>query len=215
MKKRTVKRYSKSGILFHWIFSSIVILLVITGIEMFIPGRSSGSGYATYIIHRIAAALFIAVPILYSLIAPRAAVGFLKETFNWGKEDLKWLATAPDYYFGGSGNNMPHQDRLNTGQKMWQLVLFTTTIVFLITGAIMWFFRSAIAVNIYQWLLFLHGAAFVVLLFMLLLHLYMSILHPHMRGSIYSMIDGKVSSSYVREHHRKWYDRIMHEKAGK
>lgn len=213
MEKRTIKRYGKSGILFHWTFSSIVILLVITGIEMFIPGTSAGSGYAAGIIHLIAAILFLAAPILYSLVSPGTAAGFLKETFNWGKEDLKWLVTAPAYYFGGSVGNMPHQDRLNTGQKMWQLVLFGTAVVFFITGAIMWLFRSAIAINIYQWLLFLHGAAFVIFLFLLLVHLYMSVLHPRMRGSFYSMIDGKVSSSYAREHHRKWYDSITQEKA--
>ena len=106
---------------------------------------------------------------------------------------------------------MPHQDRLNTGQKMWQLVLFGTAIVFLITGAIMWLFRSAIAINVYQWLLFLHGTAFVIFLLMLLVHLYMSVLHPTMRGSFYSMIDGKVSTLHAREHHRKWYDKIVKE----
>ncbi len=70
MAKRTVKRYNTSGILFHWIFSSIVTILVITGIEMFIPGRSAGGGYVIGIIHRIAAVLFIATPILYSIFSP-------------------------------------------------------------------------------------------------------------------------------------------------
>ncbi|MFC1924559.1 cytochrome b/b6 domain-containing protein [Chloroflexota bacterium] len=131
----------------------------------------------------------------------------------WGKDDLKWFFAAPGYYFGGSVKNMPHQNRLNTGQKLWQLVLFGTAIMFLITGSVIWLFRSAIAINIYEWILFFHGMAFVILLSMLLLHLYMSVLHPRMRGSFYSMIDGKVSSTYARKHHRKWYEEIMQEKA--
>lgn len=208
MEKRTIQRYSKGGIIFHWTLSFMVVILVITGIIMFVPGRNEGGSYIAGIIHRIAAATFLAIPVLYSLLSPGAAAGFLKETFKWGKDDMKWFIKAPDYYFGGSGENMPPQDRLNTGQKIWQLVLVGTTAVFLVTGVVMWLFRSAIAINIYQWILFFHGAAFIVFLLMLLVHLYMSVLHPRMRGSFYSMIDGKVSASYAREHHRKWYEKL-------
>ena len=208
MGKMTIQRYSKGGVVFHWAFSLVVIILLLTGIRMFSPGASLAGGYATGIVHRVAAAGFIAIPLLYSLLSPGAVAGFLKETFNWRKDDMKWFRAAPDYYFGGTGENMPHQDRLNTGQRMWQLVLMVTAVVFLVTGTVMWFFKSAIAINIYQWLLFCHGAAFIVFLLMLMVHLYMSALHPRMRGAFYSMIDGKVSASYAREHHRKWYERL-------
>ncbi|MFC2017761.1 formate dehydrogenase subunit gamma [Chloroflexota bacterium] len=211
MEKRTIERYSKAGIAFHWVFSFVVLILVLTGTSMFVPGRGPEGGYATGIIHRICAALFLAIPLLYSLLSPGRAAAFLKETFHWGKDDLRWFRKAPDYYFGGSGENMPPQDRLNTGQKMWQMVLTLTAVLFLVTGVIMWLFKSAIAVNIYQWLLFFHGAAFIVFLFMLLAHIYMSGLHPRMRGVFYSMIDGKIPASYAREHHGKWYERIKEE----
>lgn len=209
MEERTIRRHSMRTIVFHWAFSGFVVILVVTGIAMFIPGRGAGGGYATGIIHRAAAVGFLASPLVYSLLSPRSAIDFLKETLRWGKDDLRWFMTAPDYYFGGSGGNMPHQDRLNAGQKMWQLVLVGTDLVFLITGIVMWLFRSSITVTAYEWVLFGHGTAFVIFMLMLLVHLYMSVLHPHMGESIYSMIDGKVSASYAREHHRKWYDRIV------
>jgi formate dehydrogenase subunit gamma len=208
MEKRTIERYSKAGIVFHWVFSFLVLILVLTGISMFVPGRGPEGGYATGFTHRICAALFLAIPLLYSLLSPGRAAAFLKDTLDWGTDDLRWFMKAPDYYFGGSGENMPLQDRLNTGQKLWQLVLILTAVLFLVTGSVMWFFKSAIAVNIYQWLLLFHGAAFIIFLFMLIVHLYMSGLHPHMRESLHSMIDGKVSAFYAREHHRKWYERI-------
>lgn len=208
MEKRTIERYSKAGIVFHWLFSFAALILVLTGIIMFVHQRGSEGVYTIGIIHRIGAALFLAIPLLFSLLSPGRTAAFLKETFNWGKEDFSWFMKAPDYYFGGPGENIPPQDRLNTGQKMWQLVLTGTAIIFLITGAVMWLFKAAIAVNIYQWLLFFHGAAFIVFLLMLLVHIYMSGVHPHMRGSFYSMIDGRVSTSYAREHHRRWYEHI-------
>jgi len=208
MEKRTIRRHTWPAVMFHWGFSCFVVILMITGAAMFIPGRGPGGGYATSVIHRIAAVLFLGSPLVYSLVAPRSAANFLRETFTWGKDDLKWFITAPDYYFGGLGKKMPRQDRLNTGQKMWQLVLLGTGVVFVITGALMWLFRSSMAVTVYEWILFAHGTAFVIFMVMLLVHLYMSVLHPHMRESMYAMIDGKISSSYAREHHRKWYDRV-------
>jgi len=208
MEERTLRRYKMSGIVLHWTFASVVTILVITGMVMFVPGKGPGGGYATGIVHRIAAAAFLVTPIAYSLLAPKTAASFLKETLSWGRDDLKWLIAAPDFYFGGSGKNMPQQGRLNTGQKMWQLILLGTGLVLLVTGMTMGFFRSAIAVSTYQWILFAHGTAFVVLLLMLLVHSYMAV-HPQMRESIYSMLDGKVSPLYARDHHRKWYNRIM------
>ena len=180
---------------------------------MFVTERGYEGNYTVGIIHRTCAALFLVIPLLYSLLSPGRAAAYLKETFQWGGNDLRWFLKAPDYYFGGPEENMLPQERLNTGQKLWQLVLAVTAIVFLVTGATMWLFKSAIAVNIYEWLLFFHGAAFIVLVLMLLVHIYMSGLHPRMRGSFHSMIDGKISASYARKHHEKWYEQIGNQTA--
>lgn len=110
---------------------------------------------------------------------------------------------------GGTEEQMPPQGRLNTGQKIWQLVILGTGCVFLVTGATMWFFRSKIAIDVYLWLLFIHGIAFVVVSVMFLVHIYVAVLHPRMRGSLPSILDGKVSPSYAKRHYRKWYDKLV------
>jgi formate dehydrogenase subunit gamma len=208
MKNRLIERYRKRTILFHWVHAAAFVILLITGATKFLPGIGPSGGYSTGIVHRIAAVVFIALPLLYFFYEPRKAIGFIKETLIWGKDDLKWLIAAPNYYFGGSEEKMPPQDRFNTGQKMWQLVIVVTGCVFLVTGAIMWLFRSKIAIDVYEWVLFVHGIAFIVVFVMFLVHIYMSVLHPRMRGSFSSMLDGKISSSYAKRHHPKWYDRV-------
>ncbi len=207
-KKRTIERYRKRAILFHWAHTVAFVILIVTGIAMFLPGIGPTGGYSTGIVHRIAAVLFITSPVIYVICEPRGVSRFCREMFTWGKDDLKWLRAAPDYYFGGTESSMHPQDRMNTGQKIWQLVIFGTGIVFLITGAIMWFFKPVIIPVAYQWILFAHGIAFVMVLVMFLVHLYLSVFHPRMRESFLSMMDGKVSPSYAESHYRKWYEEI-------
>jgi len=176
---------------------------------MFLPGIGPSGGYFIGTVHRIAAVAFIAPPAIYAIYEPSSLLRFCRETFIWNKDDIKWFRAAPAYYFGGGKEGMPPQDKINTGQKMWQLVIFGTGIVFLITGAVMWFYKPSLALAIYQWILFTHGIAFIIVFVMFLVHLYMGLFHPMTRDSLRSMLDGKVSPSYAKSHYRKWYDRIM------
>ena len=97
---------------------------------------------------------------------------------------------------------------MNTGQKVWQLTVLSTSAVFIVTGAIMWFLRQNLQPQAYQWILSIHGIAFVIVTIMFLVHVYMGVLHPRMKGSLRSMLDGKVTPDYAMNHHRKWYDEI-------
>lgn len=209
MNNSKIERYKKSTILFHWVHTVAFVILLITGAAKFLPGKGPTGGYSISVVHHVAAVTFIALPLLYFFYKPKKAIGFIKETLLWGKDDLKWPIAAPNYYFGGPEEKMPPQDHFNTGQKLWQLVIVVTGCVFLATGATMWFFRSKIAISVYQWILFIHGIAFIIVLVMFLVHIYMSVLHPRMREAFPSMLDGKVSSSYVKRHHRKWYDKVV------
>ncbi len=209
MEKRTIERYSKRTILFHWVHVIAFVLLVISGAVMFLPGIGPSGGYFIGIIHRIAAVIFITCPVSYAIYKPDSMLRFCREIFIWNKDDLKWFRVAPAYYFGGDEDSMPPQDMINTGQKMWRMVIFGTGIVFLITGTVLWFFKPALAPAIYQWILFIHGIAFIIVFVMFLIHLYMGLFHPRMRESFPSMLDGKVSPSYAKSHYRKWYDRII------
>lgn len=213
MEARVVERFKMRTIWFHWIHTASFLVLIITGAILFVPGGGVlAEGGATRIIHRIAAVIFIAGPILYFLLNPRMALRFIKETLSWGKDDLGWLKAAPDYYFGGPEEKMPPQGHVNTGQKMWQLVILSTGVVFLATGVIMWFFRGNVSPGVFQWSVFTHALAFVAAFLMLLVHIYLSIIHPRMSESLRSMLDGKVSPTYAKHHYGKWYHEMSVEK---
>jgi len=181
------------------------VLLILTGAVMFVPGTGTSGGFSIEVAHRAGAAIFVAGPVIYIILYPRAGWSFVRETFDWGKEDLVWFRAAPDYYFGGTEDRMPPQGHINTGQRMWQLVIIMTGIVFLVTGGMMLFARSSLPLATYQWTLFAHAIAFIIVLVMFLVHLYLGLFHPRTRGGLAGIIDGRVTSSYARDHYPKWY----------
>jgi formate dehydrogenase gamma subunit len=208
MEERVIERFKKRTIWLHWIHTAAFLILVITGAILFIPGLGApAAGGITRLLHRIAVVFFVVIPIVYVFIDPRAAWSFVKECFVWGTDDIKWVTKAPDYYFGGKEEKMLPQGHINTGQKMWQLVVVSTSAVFVLTGIIMWFLKGAIALELFQWCVILHDIAFVVVFFMLLVHVYLGTIHPRMTESFRSMIDGKISKKYARSHYAKWYEK--------
>jgi len=204
---RVIERYSRKGIWFHWIHTAAFMVLLITGAILIIPGLGgAAAGGITRVIHRVAVVVFVVAPIVYAIIDFKSAMHFIKETLTWGKGDINWVKSAPDYYFGGAEDKMPAQGKINTGQKLWQLILLGTSIIFVITGIIMWFFKGVVPAGLFQWSVIFHDIAFIGVLAMLLVHIYLGSIHPRMSESLRSMIDGKISISYAKNHYGKWYE---------
>ncbi|MFC2070124.1 formate dehydrogenase subunit gamma [Chloroflexota bacterium] len=212
-EERVIERFKKRTIWLHWIHTAAFLILVITGAILFIPGLGSpAAGGITRLLHRIAVVFFVGVPVLYTFIDPAMALRFMKESFTWGKDDLKWVSKAPDYYFGGDEEKMLPQGHINTGQKMWQFIILATSVVFVITGIIMWFLKGIVAPGIFQWCVICHDVVFVIVFLMLLVHIYLGVIHPRMTESFRSMVDGKISKKYAKSHYGNWYDEIDTEK---
>jgi formate dehydrogenase subunit gamma len=137
---------------------------------------------------------------------PRRSMQFVKEIFTWGKDDIGWLKAAPDYYFGGDERKMPPQPDMNSGQKLWAVVAFLSAIGFILTGTLMWFFKTSIPAELFQWATIIHDLCFIVAGAMLLVHLYLGAIHPRMTESLKSMISGKLSVKFAKSHYGKWYE---------
>ncbi len=205
MEQRTIVRFRKRSISLHWLHTAPFSVLLITGALMFFDLTGLRGGRQIRIIHQAAAAFFVIVPILYSLLDPRAALSFVKEAFRWSRDDLAWLRSSPRFYFGRKVQ-MPPQGYLNGDQRLWQLIVLVTGLASTVTGVLMWFFKLKMPRGLYQWISLSHAAAFVVVLFMFMLHFYLTTLHPDLGESLGAMLDGKVSPAFAREHYRKWYE---------
>ena len=209
MTHHEVEKYSKPIRILHWVHSGSFVLLFLTGLVLFIPqlGILAQDSW-TRLIHRIVAVIFIAAPIIYFSLNPRRAWEGIKEAFTWGSEDIGWLQSAPRYYFLGDETSMPPQGAMNTGQKMWWFMVIVFGVLFVITGLIMWFFKTTAPAALLQWMVFLHDISFIVSGAMLFLHVYLGVFHPLMTEAWNAMAGGKISVEYAKAHHEKWYNEV-------
>lgn len=208
MRERTIRRFRNRAIIVHWLHTASFITLLITGTFLFFHLTNYSGGSGIKVVHRIAALVFVLIPTVYAVIDPKNAVNFLKESFEWRKSDVAWVRSAVAYYFGGK-EKLPPQDRINGGQKLWQVLVILTGTLLTLTGAALWVFQYRISIVFYSWISLLHAAAFLLVAFWFLWHLYLATLHPRFDESFFSMINGKVSAHYAQEHYGKWYDRLM------
>lgn len=211
-EKRTVERFKKRTIWLHWIHTAAFVVLVVTGATLFFPGTASPAGGGLVrLLHRIAVVFFAGIPAIYAVWNPRTSLNFIRESLTWNQDDYQWMYQAPDYYSGGDEERMPPQGRVNTIQKLWQLVILATGLLFVITGFPMWFLKDVIPPVIFQWCLIVHDVAFLLTSLMMLVHVYTAAVHPRMTESLRSMWDGKISRTYARKHYAKWYEEVSEE----
>jgi formate dehydrogenase subunit gamma len=205
-----IERYTPSARWFHWLIVAVFLWLVLSGLLLFIPWFTPDIvGNWIRVIHRIGAVLLVGAPLIFSVASWRRAWYFVKEAFTWGIEDLKWIRAAPGYYFGGNPKLMPPQGYINTGMKLYRLAILFGGMLFVITGAIMWFFKGIVHPWVFQWSLLIHDVTFILAICMFFLHVQLGVFHPRMDESLLSIVDGKVSGVYAKSHHEKWYDKVV------
>jgi formate dehydrogenase subunit gamma len=206
MEQRTIRRFRTRIIWIHWLHMMAFAILAITGFLMFFNLTNINGGIQIRTVHRVAASFFVIIPIIYSIWDPRATLNFTKDAFHWNHDDIEWLKSSIKYYFAGK-KDMPPQGRINGDQKLWQLIVIITSIVLVVSGLTLWFFKLKIPRLLYQGFLLTHSAAFIIVLVTFFWHFYLRTLHPDFDESLSSMIDGKVSESYSAEHYGKWHNR--------
>jgi formate dehydrogenase subunit gamma len=200
--------------LVHWLHTAAFALLMVTGVILYAPWLSNSmatgdGGYVVRLVHRIGAVAFMLVPVFYVLFSPREFVAAMKRVFTWGREDLGWLQAAPAYYFLGDEEAMPPQDKYNTGQKLFYLVVVVCMLGFILTGLLMWFGKGLIPVWMFQWSVFVHDLCTVAYGAFFLVHFALSVMHPLMRGALNGMLFGWMPEDYVKHHHAKYYEELQ------
>lgn len=213
---RWIPRYDGMERVLHWAHTAAFLPLTLTGMVLFMPVfeplAQGQAGQFIRLTHRLFAVFFALVPIVYALFRPRRLLATIRD-LRFGAWDIEWFKAAIPYYILGKHLNMPPQGRFNTGEKLNVVLLVAGTIMFTITGLVMWFGKFIVPPGVFQAMVIIHDLAMIVSVNMFIIHFYLAVAHPLMWQGMVSMRFGMVSESYAREHHAAWY--FGRDRAGK
>jgi len=199
-----VQRYNFAERAYHWINAIAYTYLMLTGLAIFTP-------LAYWL------AYVLGGPATIRYWHPWIGLVYLATIFwmhrLWKRdmqkipEDEQWSKNVRAYA-ENRDELMPPQGRFNAGQKQFWWVMLYCTFILLITGIIMWVPEKM--PRELHWVLpitvFIHSATALITIAAFIIHVYMSVwVTP---GSVKAMVEGHVSTTWARTHHRLWYEKI-------
>lgn len=190
-----VGRFSRTERAIHWIHAGAFFVLLGTGLALYLPSLSIAISNRPLIkeIHIVAAIAWIVA--LALVVAVGDHVGLrrtIRELESFDVDDRRWLTirAAP-------------QGRFNAGQKLNAAITAAFAVLFTVSGVLLWYGERD---SDFRWTstILLHDGLTLVSLFLVIGHLYLTLMHPTTRHSLRGMTLGSVREDWAREHHPKW-----------
>jgi formate dehydrogenase subunit gamma len=195
VKPGYVQRFSPVERLLHWVNAAGFFFLLVTGLILYLPSLSMLVSRRQTIqgIHFWGGVGWLGVLAGVLVLGGRRLLATARELDSFDTDDLRWLR----------GRGAP-QGRFNAGQKINAVLTAAFTILFGVSGLLLWFgeedtrFRFASTV-------ILHDGLMYVSLALLVGHLYLALIHPATRHALRGMTLGSVSGDWAARHHAKWH----------
>ena len=200
-RENRIVRYTLDERIHHWLGSITYIYCLITGLAFWSPylfwlAVLMGGGATARFLHPWSGVLF--------------TISMLWLLKLWSKDmattdaDRAW-SKAMKYYIENEDEKVPPEGRFNYGQKLFFWLMLYGALLLLLSGLGLWFVES-----IPPWLRHLYIAVHVIAALTtiagFIIHVYMST--AMVRGSFSAMVEGDVTASWARHHHRLWYERV-------
>jgi formate dehydrogenase subunit gamma len=194
VKPGYVRRFSPVERLLHWVNAAGFLFLLATGLILYLPRLSMLVSRRQTIqgIHFWGGVGWLATLAVVVVLGGRRLLSTARELDTFDRDDLRWLR----------GRGAP-QGRFNAGQKINAILTAAFTVLFGVSGLLLWFgeqdtrFRFASTV-------ILHDGLMYVSLLLLVGHLYLALIHPATRHALRGMTLGSVSADWAARHHAKW-----------
>jgi formate dehydrogenase subunit gamma len=195
VKPGYVQRFSPVERLLHWVNAAGFFFLLVTGLILYLPSLSMLVSRRQTIqgIHFWGGVGWLGALAGVLVLGGRRLLATARELDSFDADDLRWLR----------GREAP-QGRFNAGQKINAVLTAAFTILFGVSGLLLWFgeedtrFRFASTV-------ILHDGLMYVSLALLVGHLYLALIHPATRHALRGMTLGSVSGDWAARHHAKWH----------
>jgi formate dehydrogenase subunit gamma len=194
VKAGYVKRFSAMERLLHWVNAAGFFFLLVTGLILYLPSLSVLVSRRQTVqgIHFWGGVGWLATLAAVLVLGARRLLATARELDSFDRDDLLWLR----------GRKTP-QGRFNAGQKVNAVLTAAFTVLFGVSGLLLWFgeqdtrFRFASTV-------ILHDGLMYFALLLLVGHLYLALIHPATRHALRGMTLGDVRVEWAARHHPKW-----------
>lgn len=162
---------------------------------------------AAFFLHLTATGLILYVPRLSELVGRRP---LLKNLHFWG--GIGWVCALALVFLLGDTRRLVRvarelevlrDDRFDVGQKLNAIVTAAFTILFLVSGLLLWFGERDTAFRFPSTVL-LHDGVMYVALTLFVGHLYLAVVHPATRHALRGMTLGTVDEEWARRRHPEW-----------
>lgn len=211
--ERYIKRHSKQARITHDVTIICCILLCISGLFVFIPPLSQAIGadavFAIRMSHRVIGVVFVIVPLISAILAPKGVAHILKNLFTkWDSDDKKWMALFFPYLFMAKWIHMPDQREVKSGQRFADGMLWLAGLLMAVTGVVLLAGSTLFDLPgaVHGVFLFLHDLGFLIICVFGLAHIFLGagIFQPY-RGTHKLMFgNGMVSESDALYHWGHW-----------
>lgn len=192
-----VHRFGRTERVLHWAHAGAFTAMLLTGLVLYLPFLAQVISARPLMksLHLTAAVAWIAALILIPLLGDRGALKQTRRDLErFDDDDLLWLRPRREV--------KPLQGRFNAGQKVHAVVQAALSVLFLVSGTLLWLGERNTALR-FDGTLALHdmamyaGGAFVVG------HVSMAFA-PDTRAALSGVVDGTVPAAYATSHHAKW-----------
>ena len=209
---RFIQRHSLLTRIVHGSVAVSCVLLMVTGLFVFIPPLAAASPELTRIMkvaHRVLGVIFICMPILGAVGSPGGLVAFFKKYLKrWTPEDFEFLKKFVPYMLMPKKVHMPDQDEVKSGQRFADGMLIIGGVMMAVSGLFLWIGTTVAPVSATTLgvMRFIHDLFFLVLVVFVVAHAFLGagIFQPY-RDTIKLMFgSGQVSEANALYHWGFW-----------
>jgi len=187
----------------HWLVAIFFILALLSGLAIYSPWLFHwltplfSGGPTTRLLHPWFSLFFV---IFFAL----QFLNWLR-LMKWQREDRKWLDHIKQYVTNAEKVEPEYVGFFNAGQKLYFWAIVASSVIFLLTGMMMWFpgvfDRIMVALSF-----MLHDIAALVMLAGFIVHIYEGT--AAQPGTFHSMTRGVVTRAWAWTHHPAWYRKV-------
>jgi formate dehydrogenase subunit gamma len=189
-----VKRFSPMERLLHWVNAVGFLFLLGTGLILYLPRLSMLVSRRQLIqsLHFWAGVGWLGALAVVVVLGGRRLLATARELDMFDRDDLRWLR----------GRKVA-QGRFNAGQKINAVLTAAFTVLFGVSGLLLWFGEQDTRYRFASTVI-LHDGLMYISLVLLVGHLYLVLIHPATRHSLRGMALGNVDGEWAARHHAKW-----------